>query len=106
MIVEIAGAVFTYSFSHALIRDALYAELSHGAAHALAPRDRRVARGAWPSASDARLAELAYHFFETIPGGGDAGKAVAYARRAARARQGDAWPTRKPRAATTWPCAR
>ncbi len=71
----------TYEFSHALIRQSLYGELS-------TPRRVRMHRRLgealelWFTDSiDAHLPELAYHTYEAAPGG-DVDKAVGYARRA------------------------
>jgi class 3 adenylate cyclase/tetratricopeptide (TPR) repeat protein len=79
---EIPGSLGRLRFSHALIRDALYDELT-------TPRrtryHRRVAEGferLYRDEPDPHLAELAHHFFEAAPGG-DAAKAIHYARRAA-----------------------
>ncbi|MGH7821960.1 MAG: AAA family ATPase, partial [Candidatus Binatia bacterium] len=63
------------SFSHALIREALYAELEpaeRGRLH------RRIGETLEPQAEE-HLGELAHHFFE----GGDAARAIDYAVRAA-----------------------
>jgi class 3 adenylate cyclase len=81
LIRERAGSAASYEFTHALIRQTLYGELS-------APRRVLLHRhigerlealhGASPAA---HAAELAHHFFQAAPGG-DVGKAVDYAVRA------------------------
>jgi class 3 adenylate cyclase len=70
-----------YEFSHALIRQTLYSELS-------TPRRVRLHRQILAALEelhganlDARLTELAYHAFQAAPGG-DVAKAVDYATRA------------------------
>jgi tetratricopeptide (TPR) repeat protein len=83
LIAEVPGAVHGYSFSHVLIPEALYAGLSGRQRAQLHRAIGDALEALYPTAPDARLAELAYHFFEAAPGGGDTGKAVAYARRAA-----------------------
>ncbi|HWW55240.1 MAG TPA: AAA family ATPase, partial [Acidimicrobiales bacterium] len=77
---ERRDAAGTYEFSHALIRQTLYGELS-------TPRrvrlHRQIATALEALAStDAHLGELAYHCFHGAPGG-DVAKAVDYATRAA-----------------------
>jgi class 3 adenylate cyclase/tetratricopeptide (TPR) repeat protein len=79
---EAPGSRGRLRFSHALIRDALYDELT-------TPRrirhHRRVAEALERLHRDEpgpHLAELAHHFFEAAPGG-DVGNAIDYARRAA-----------------------
>ena len=83
LVTEVPGRVFAYSFSHALIRDALYAELTPGRRIRLHRSIGEALEAPPGAASDMRWAELAHHFCATLPGGGDAAKAVAYARRAA-----------------------
>ena len=70
----------TYEFSHALIRQTLYAELS-------TPRRVRLHRQIASAletrhGGEADLGELAYHCFQSAPGG-DVPKAIDYATRAA-----------------------
>ena len=78
---EVPGVIGRMRFAHALIRDTAYQGM---------PRSRRVQlhrqvgealEALYSSDLDAHLAELAYHFFEAAAGG-DAQKAVDYARRA------------------------
>ena len=68
-----------FSFSHALIRDAFYAELS------VARRVRlhaRIASALEQEAPERWLSEIAHHLYEAAPGG-EAKRAVAYGTRAA-----------------------
>lgn len=83
VIVEVAGSVDRYAFSHALIRETLYAELTTSRRVRL---HRRIAGALERQAgerADAVAAQLAYHFTEAVEGG-DAGKAVRYCVIAAR----------------------
>jgi eukaryotic-like serine/threonine-protein kinase len=76
------GSRGTLRFAHALIRETLYDGLTtvrRVQLHRAAGDALEQLYGEHP---DAHLAELAYHFFEAAPGG-DAEKAVAYARQAA-----------------------
>ena len=77
---ERSGEPGTYEFTHTLIRQTLYGELS-------TPRRVRLHRQIVEaleavSVGEPPLAELAYHSFQAAPGG-DVGKAVDYATRAA-----------------------
>jgi tetratricopeptide (TPR) repeat protein len=83
MIVEVASAACTYSFSHALIRDALCAELSSSERMRMHRRIGEALEAFVAAGPQTHLAELAYHFVEGSAGGDDDGKAAAYARRAA-----------------------
>ncbi|HEY8173410.1 MAG TPA: AAA family ATPase [Dehalococcoidia bacterium] len=70
----------TYDFTHALIRQTLYGELS-GPRRVLMHRQIGEAlEQLYGAASDAHLPELAHHFYQAAPGG-DVEKAVEYARR-------------------------
>lgn len=71
----------TFQFSHALIRETLYGDV-------LATRRVRLHRQVgealadlWTADEEPHLSELAWHFVQAAPGG-DAARAVAYARRA------------------------
>ena len=79
---EVPRAMGRYSFSHALIRETLYEELSTTRRVRLHRRIGEVLESLYGTAPEAHLAELAYHFFAAAPGG-DADKAVDYALRAA-----------------------
>jgi tetratricopeptide (TPR) repeat protein len=78
---EVPGATGRLRFAHALIRDTVYEALTSVRRVQL---HRQVGEALEDLHADDRepyLAELAHHFFEAAPGG-DADKAVAYARRA------------------------
>jgi class 3 adenylate cyclase len=71
-----------YAFSHALIRETLYEEIPTARRIGLHRRIGEVLEMLYERAPEPHLAELAYHFLEAAPGG-DVGKAIAYAERAA-----------------------
>ncbi len=79
VISEVPRSADHYSFSHALIRETLYEELS-------TPRrlrlHRQIGEVLEQTDPDAHLPQLAYHFCEAAPGG-NVEKAIDYARRAA-----------------------
>jgi predicted ATPase/DNA-binding winged helix-turn-helix (wHTH) protein len=73
----------SYAFSHALVREALYEEISTPTRVQL---HRRVADAIEQSSGadpGARLAEIAHHLFQAAPGG-DVARAVSYCVRAAQ----------------------
>jgi predicted ATPase len=72
-----------YSFSHALFRDVLYAELPTTRRVALHRRVGEILESLHDSHPEPHLAELAFHFAEAARGG-DTSKAIAYAIRAGR----------------------
>lgn len=80
LVAEVPGSLGRYRFSHALIRETLYEELS-------SPRRVRLHRQvgevleALYGPSGPHLTELAHHFFEAAPAGGVA-RAIEYAVRA------------------------
>jgi tetratricopeptide (TPR) repeat protein len=82
VIQEVASALGRYSFSHALIRETLYAEL---------PTSRRrlhqqigeALERVYGANLETHLAELAHHFFQAAPFG-DVEKAIDYAVRAGK----------------------
>ena len=78
---EAAGALGRYSFSHALIRETLYDELSTGRRLQLHRRLGAILEERYAQNPEPHLAELARHFGEAAPGG-DVDKAIDYARRA------------------------
>src|SRR5215813_2082485 len=90
VILEVPSAVGRYSFSHALIRETLYEELSalrrvrlhQQIAAILEHRYGSPAEAAALPHAGAALAELAYHFFQAAQGGQAIDKAIAYARQA------------------------
>jgi class 3 adenylate cyclase len=74
---EVPGRLDWYSFSHALIRETLYEELST----ARRVRAHRQIGEVLESDADVHLSQLAYHFAEAAQGG-DIDKAIEYAKRA------------------------
>jgi tetratricopeptide (TPR) repeat protein len=82
VISEEAEVVGRYRFSHALVRETLYEELSLNRRVRLHRRIGEVLEKLYGRMLDPHLAELAYHFFQAAPGG-DAEKAIHYAVRAA-----------------------
>ena len=82
LVVEQPGALGGFRFSHGLIRDTLYSELSTATRvrlHRTVGEALEHVHGAVPD----RLAELAYHFAEAAPGG-DADRALELAIAAGR----------------------
>ncbi len=82
VIAEVPGAVGRYAFTHALVRHALYDELSitrRVRLHQAVGQALEAIHGRQPGA---HLAELAFHFSQSAVAG-DAEKAVMYAREAA-----------------------
>ncbi len=75
-------ALGEYAFSHALIRETLYEELTTPARVQLHRRIGEVLEELHAASPEAHLAELAHHFFQAAPGG-DIERAVRYATRAA-----------------------
>lgn len=84
---ERAGAAATYEFTHALIRETLYEEVSTPRRARLHRRIGEAIERAAGTQIDARLADLAFHFHEAA-GVGDATKAVEYSTRAGDAAMG------------------
>jgi class 3 adenylate cyclase len=78
VITEVPRAADRYSFSHALIRETLYEELSTTRRVRL---HRQIGEAIEEIDPEGRLPQLAYHFCEAAPGG-DIDKAVDYAKRA------------------------
>ncbi len=79
---EVPGALGRHRFSHGLVRETLYEDLSPGERARLHRRAGEVLVGIYGSDAEVHLAELAHHFFEAARGG-DAGRAAEFARRAA-----------------------
>ena len=79
VIVEVPGAIGRYSFSHSLIRETLYDELTTTRRVRLHRRIAEVLETLYGAKPDAHYAELAYHFLEAVHAGGDVHKAVRYA---------------------------
>ena len=87
ILTEPSGAAGRYSFSHTLIRETLYDELTMPLRVRRHRRAGEVLEDLHRADLDPCLPELAHHFFQAAPGG-DAERAVRYATRAAeRARQ-------------------
>jgi tetratricopeptide (TPR) repeat protein len=81
LLVPASGALGRWRFSHGLVREALYAELSSAKRMRLHRQAAQVLQEIYGSHEEAHLAELAHHFFEAAPLG-DTAVAVDYARRA------------------------
>ncbi len=91
LIAERKGEGSTYDFTHALIRQTLYGELSGPRRVLLHRQIGESLERLYAANTDAHLPELAHHFYQAAPGG-DAQKAIDYARRAGdRARASLAW---------------
>lgn len=71
-----------YAFTHALIREVLYEELTGPQRVRLHRRVAEVLEASYGRAADSHLPELAHHFFEAAPGG-DVERAIDYGVRAA-----------------------
>jgi eukaryotic-like serine/threonine-protein kinase len=82
LIQEVPQSRGRYRFSHALIRETLYASISVWRRLHLHRRVGETLEKLYPAEVDARVAELAHHFVQAIALG-DAEKAIAYAVRAA-----------------------
>lgn len=77
----IAGALGRYRFAHALIRDTLYDELPAARRIRLHRRAGDALAQRYAGDEEPHLTELAHHFVQAAPGG-DAERALTYARRA------------------------
>jgi DNA-binding SARP family transcriptional activator len=77
----VPGAPGRLRFSHALVRDTLYDELTPARRLRLHAQAGEAIEALWAGNVEPHLAELAYHFGEAAPAG-DAARAVDYARRA------------------------
>jgi tetratricopeptide (TPR) repeat protein len=82
-IAESPRAVGRYTFTHALIRETLYDEISAARRARLHRQIGEALEHLSSTRSAAQIAELAHHFLEAARGGGDVDKAIAYARAAA-----------------------
>jgi eukaryotic-like serine/threonine-protein kinase len=78
---EVPRTVGRYSFSHALIWETLYEELSTNRRVRLHRQIGEVLEELYGANPEPHLSELAHHFCEAAPGG-DVEKAIGYARRA------------------------
>ncbi len=81
VLTERADASGTYEFTHALIRQALYGELSTPRRVRMHQRIAEAIETRHGDRLDGHLTELAYHFFQAAPGG-ETERARDYARRA------------------------
>ena len=81
VVTEVPGALGRLRFSHALVRDTLYEELSIARRVRLHREAGEAFEHRYAGDLDSHLAELAHHFTQAAPGG-EPGKAVGYARRA------------------------
>ena len=81
LVTEVPGSLGRLRFSHGLVRDVLYAELSTLRRIRLHRRAAEVLERLYARDPEPNVAELAHHFFEAASAG-DAGKAIEYARRA------------------------
>ncbi|MCH8921178.1 MAG: protein kinase, partial [Chloroflexi bacterium] len=82
VVTEVPRAVGRYSFTHALIRETLYEELTTTRRVRLHRQIGEVLETLYGDNPEPHLAELAYHFFEAAQGG-NVNKAIDYAVRAA-----------------------
>ena len=93
ILTPVAGTLGRYRFSHDLVRETLYHDLTPGRRVHLHRIIAEVLDGLYGESPEAHLAELAFHFFEATQGAEDsiavddglrpAAKAINYARRAA-----------------------
>jgi DNA-binding SARP family transcriptional activator/tetratricopeptide (TPR) repeat protein len=81
VVVEVPGAPERLRFSHALVRDALYEQLGAAGRIRLHGQIGEALVALYERDPELHLAEIAHHFFEAVPGG-DADRAITYARRA------------------------
>lgn len=81
VVAEVRGSLGRFRFAHALVRDALYEELTPLRRIRLHRRAGEALESLYAHEPHEHLAELAYHFFEAAPGG-DVGKAIDYLLRA------------------------
>ena len=81
LIAAVAAIPGHYRFSHALVRETLYEEVPRARCVRLHRRVGEALESVYVADLTTHLAELAHHFFQALLGG-DAAKAVAYARRA------------------------
>ena len=81
VVTDVPGTIGRLRFSHALMRDALYEDLTTAQRSRLHGEIGEALEGLYAEDLEPHLAELAHHFCEAVPGG-DMDKAVDYARRA------------------------
>jgi len=83
VVTEIPRAAGRYSFSHSLVRETLYEELSSSRRVRLHRRIAEAIENLHSSSIELHVAELAHHFCQAAPGG-IPDKAIDYSTRAAR----------------------
>jgi tetratricopeptide (TPR) repeat protein len=81
LIAPLAGTIGRFRFSHELVRETLYDELTSANRMQLHQQAAEVLRQLHASDEETHLAELAHHYFEAAPLG-DASTAVDFARQA------------------------
>jgi tetratricopeptide (TPR) repeat protein len=81
VVAAIPGSLGRFRFSHELVRETLYEELTAAHRMRLHSQAAQVLRRLYATDEEPHLAELAHHFFEAAPLG-EAANAVDYARRA------------------------
>jgi predicted ATPase len=81
VLIDAPGARSRLRFSHAVIRECLYEDLGRTRRIQLHRRTAQVLETLYGDEAGSHLAEVAHHFFEGAPGG-DAEKAIRYARMA------------------------
>jgi DNA-binding SARP family transcriptional activator len=81
IVAELPGGIGRLRFAHASIRDALHEDLTEARRIGLHRLAGEALERLYAANPEPHLAELAHHFFLAAPGG-EAGKAVEYARRA------------------------
>jgi len=82
IVAEVSRVPGRYGFTHALIRETLYADLPASRRMDLHRRIGGTLERLYAVDLDRHTAELAYHFGEALESGGDAEKAIGYALRA------------------------
>jgi DNA-binding CsgD family transcriptional regulator/tetratricopeptide (TPR) repeat protein len=75
------GPILTASFVHDLVRETLYADLGQARRVNVHHQVGAALESRWGSETAAHASELAYHFTQAVPGG-DADRALTYARMA------------------------
>ncbi|HEY7294304.1 MAG TPA: AAA family ATPase, partial [Dehalococcoidia bacterium] len=81
VIAAVPGTFGRYRFAHALVREALYDEIPTTRRIRLHRQVAEALEALYGAASHPHIGQLAHHFVQAAPGG-DADKAVTYARRA------------------------
>ena len=79
---DLGDGGYVYEFTHALIRQAIYDDLSRTRRGRIHRQIGETLEGSCSPDPAANLAALAYHFFKALPGG-DVDKAIKYTSRAA-----------------------